>query len=805
MPEQPWFLFDVQAAQTPDNPDRGIARFVREQAREVAAIDAAGEVRFLFDPKFPTGAALEPIARTGRLTPNHPEGPGGRRPGTEPFVYYVGSPFEKHIDADTIWPRYARSPHAITAVTLYDLIPMRFPEAYLSVESERESYEARLGLVRNADLVLAISESTAADAIELLGLDPRRVAVIGAGVSDFWEPLADRASAFREAKAAVPALRPGFVFFTGGIDFRKNMNGMLAGYAALPPAARRDHPLVITCRMDAGAERELHRAAHELGIAGDVLFTNYIPDATLRALYRATDLFVFPALYEGFGLPLVEAMACGAPAIASDRASMQEIVTLPEARFDPESPAALARAIESALSDPALRGRLLEIAKGARRRFGWRAVAERTMAACRRTREDALRPRSTLRPLPAHRPSLALFTPMPPEPSGIADYSARLVTALAELADVDVFVESDPPRGDAIAPPPVRLLPAAAFPFLDAIGEYDEVLYVMGNSRFHAFAYEALLRRPGVVLAHEVRFTGLYSGYGAHRRGDARFFAEAVRSQHPNVPAAIFEKGFVTAEEAHDFGILLTSELLERSTRFLVHSRFAAEAVRAERPALASRVRPVAFGMAAPAVRGPRVEMPRPPLVATFGIVSATKRIEAFLRAAQIVARRFSDARFAVVGEVEPGEMERWRALSRSLGLADRVELTGRVDLPAYEDFLRRTSCAVQLRATTNGESSAAVGDCLRHAIPTIVSELGPAREYPAGSVRPLPEDAGVEALSSAIVEILERPDVARALSREAFELAKRSGFDVAAASLLDALFAPQPEAELALLAPARG
>lgn len=167
-------------------------------------------------------------------------------------------------------------------------------------------------------------------------------------MSEFWTPPRDPAEAFRAAQAGVPGLRPGFLLFTGGIEFRKNMEGALAGYATVPPEVRRAHPLVITCRMDAAQEDRLRSVARAHGLAADTLFTNFVPDDVLRALYRSTELFVFPSLYEGFGLPVAEAMACGAPAIVADRSSLREIVTRPEARFDPDRPAAIGGAIARA-------------------------------------------------------------------------------------------------------------------------------------------------------------------------------------------------------------------------------------------------------------------------------------------------------------------------------------------------------------------------------------------------------------------------------------------------------------------------
>jgi glycosyltransferase involved in cell wall biosynthesis len=545
--------------------------------------------------------------------------------------------------------------------------------------------------------------------------------------------------------------------------------------------------------MDSGSEKLLSELGHHLKISADLVLTNYVPDSVLRALYQTTDLFVFPSLYEGFGLPLVEAMACGAPSITSDRSSMREIVGLPEARFDPDTPESIGRAIASALSDEELRHKLHALCSGVHERFSWKHVARRTIDACGAARESALRSSGTSyrRPMSRRRPILALFSPMPPERSGIADYSMRLVRALEPFADVDVFVDGPPARFESVGTRGTQILFHETFPYLDALGRYDEVLYAMGNSKYHASAYEALKLRPGVVLAHEVRFTGFYSWYGVHRSVDPGFFSKAMQTQHPDAPSSLSDKLMVTVEEADRFGIQLVSELLELSKSFLVHSQYAAEIAQNERPDIADHIRKVRFGIPELLVDGPRTELRSPLLVSTFGIPDPLKRSDDFLRAVPHVLRRVPDAHFAVVGEASAEYLQSLRTLTHSLGVQDKVEITGRVSVSEYDAYLRRTSCAVQLRASTNGETSAAIGDCLRSALPTIVSDLGHAREYWGEAVWRIPVHAGEEEIAAAIIEILIRPALAQSLSEGAYSYAQRSSFRQAALSLLAALSLP--------------
>jgi len=338
-------LLDVQAVQSPDHRGRGIGRWVAEFAR--ALCSAAPELvgGLLLNPALPVpgGADLESLRATGKLrfpSPGTDRGAG---------AYHVLSPFELHQDLDAVWPGFARRMPLV--VTLYDLIPEVLADRYLADPGYRRRYRARQELVRAADAVLAISEATRRDGIERLGLEPGRVATVGCGIGPAFVPTASRDGAFEGARHGVPALQPGFLLGVGGEDGRKNLEGLLAAYARLPRELRDGHQLVIACQMTDGYRDHLARRAAAAGIASRVLLTGYVDDATLIALYQSTALFVFPSLYEGFGLPVAEAMACGAPVVASSTSALGEVAPA-AGQFDPADPAAIASAIERALADP---------------------------------------------------------------------------------------------------------------------------------------------------------------------------------------------------------------------------------------------------------------------------------------------------------------------------------------------------------------------------------------------------------------------------------------------------------------------
>jgi glycosyltransferase involved in cell wall biosynthesis len=788
--DPPYLVVDVQGIQNPHHPERGIARYVRELSTALELHGGDVIDCFVANPRLGLVDGLEPLIGSGRLSWNDQAGPPDRGLGHRPFVYWATSIFELGMSLDDVWPRYVRRPEVLTAVTVFDLIPLIYQDHYLRDASVRSRYKARLGLIEGADLVLTISEATADDVVRLLEVSPEKVVNIGTGVSDLWRP-AQREYPMSVVQHGFPEIRPDYIFFTGGIDFRKNMERLLEAYARLDRLLRRRHQLVITCSMDPAGEAALRSVIENLGIEDDVVLTGYVPDETLLALYQACRLFVFPSLYEGFGLPLVEAIRAGAPALTADRSSMREIVHRPEFRFDPTDVGEMAESIHRGLSDEDFIRRARTQQFEAVKRFTWDNVAKKALEAIEHVWE--IRPTiaghsngsASWRWLDSGRPRLAWFSPMPPQATGIADYSGRLVQAISQHADVDVFVDGHPKDYDVPTSESITLRPSEAFRLLDAAGAYDEVVYCMGNSEFHSHVFEALMKRPGAVLAHEVRFHGFYGWYGAHRVHDPTFFHRSMKSQHPGVPDHLGHGGWVTTDEAERFGVYMVSELVQRSSRFLVHSEYAAEVARLQAGPFADRISVVPFGIPDP-VPVDRRNTPQQPLVVTVGIAAPIKRTDIFVQSIPAVLGSISDARFAIVGRFVPPEYQKEiEDLVSVLGISNRLTITGQLRQEDYEKWLREATCAIQLRASSNGENSAAVADCLRQGLPTIVSEIGSAREYPRGSIYPLRSSATAREVAEATAEVIRSASLRRSLSERGYELVRGSSFDRAAEALL--------------------
>ncbi len=293
-----------------------------------------------------------------------------------PAAVLVLSPFE----ARGLAARYAGGGPPTLAV-FYDLIPLLFADQYLHRQPDVWAfYAAMLRRVAACDGLLAISEATRRDLTDRLrvgGVTNIRGAV-ASDLPNVTPGEARRVAAEVFVRKGYPAkAAAGFLLYVGGGDFRKSLDTLLAAYAKLPRHARAGRPVVIVGELGVVAIK-LRATAEALGISLDLILLGHVSDAELAALYQAARLFVFPSLYEGLGLPVLEALACGTDVAAAGTSAVPEYSGPGTDYFDPADPADMARVIYRCLSRPEASDPAAKRAFAAG--FTWDATAE---AACR--------------------------------------------------------------------------------------------------------------------------------------------------------------------------------------------------------------------------------------------------------------------------------------------------------------------------------------------------------------------------------------------------------------------------------------
>lgn len=767
-------LLDVQATQSEGHRDRGVARYTAEFAAALLAGHPDLVGGFLTNPDLAPPGRVEPLIASGRLVS------ADAAAFDHAQILHVASPFELDVTVRRLWPQAAVSRGLHLAVTLYDTIPALFPERYLTDPGLRARYAARVELVRAAEAVFAISDATAADGVKHFQLREDRVHVVGAAPSATFMRPASRAIAGQAARNAIPGLAERFVLYTAGLDDRKNFHGLFRAWAKLPVEVRRAWQLVMVCQMDDGSRNHLEHLAHEAGIADDLLMPGFVSDDTLRLLYQSTGLFVFPSLYEGYGLPVAEARACGAPTIGSNSSSIQELLA-PGAQFDPADDASIADAIARALTDDAHRATLVDAGPPL---VDWATVADRTVEQYERLLAGPARPR---RP----RPVVAVVAPMPPLESGVADYTYRLVDALRSHVDPVVFADGErwAPEGtgaESRVPAGVELCPVPSFVEEERLrGGFDAVLYCVGNSQFHAGALALLRNRPGTVLAHEVRLNDLYAlavdEPGAVPDG---FSANLHAIYGDRLPAEVATLGRIAPGAAERLGLLMASEVVALADQVVVMSEYAARLLRTD-VAAADRAKIVVGRFAYADASGPRTPAAkRAPVIASFGVVNDVKRPGVLVEMLPAILERVPDAQLAIVGRCGEAERERLTALADSLGVASRVTVTGDVSIDEYRAWLDRAAVSVQLRQTTNGECSAAAGDCLAAGSALVVTDIGAQRELPDAVAVKVPVAIGASELAQLVADLLDDEARRQALAHAARQYVESASFESVAAEL---------------------
>jgi glycosyltransferase involved in cell wall biosynthesis/ADP-heptose:LPS heptosyltransferase len=387
-------VIDMQGAQTGSR-FRGIGRYSMSLAKGIARNRGNHEVLLALSGLFPETHDSIRAEFAGLLPPEnirvwHAIGPTRetdpanrlRREVSErireaflaslqPDVVLITSLFEGLGD-DAIGSIGILNDRIPTAVILYDLIPLLNPdEHFRTSEIHANWYRRKIAWLKRSRMLLAISESSRQEALSTGYFAAETVVNVSGACDDSFRVLklseTDRRAVWKKL-----GISRAFVMYTGGADERKNLHRLIESYAQMPTAVRRGHQLVLAGKMPNGNVESYLKTADRCGLSrNEIVVTGYIDDDDLIKLYNCCALFVFPSLHEGFGLPPLEAMACGAPVIAANSTSLPEVIGLPEAMFDPHSMVEITAKMTVALTNDEFRARLVAHGRSHYRTFSW--------------------------------------------------------------------------------------------------------------------------------------------------------------------------------------------------------------------------------------------------------------------------------------------------------------------------------------------------------------------------------------------------------------------------------------------------
>jgi len=385
---------DIQPLQTLGSKNRGIGRYTRNLYNTILSIDNKNSYVFISNGSFSKEKSLK--IGNNQIVPftNLPKEKNFSKnqivnelsqflqvKALRPDLIHLNSPFESASmweAASNKFPVVSRFMSKIDCpliVTLYDLIPIIFSDEYLNSKLKVGFYLQRLNLIKNADLIFSISESTRQDAISILDIEPHKIVNIDSAPSDNFHVESKKIST-KILKKFLNEKK--FILYTASFEPRKNLELAIESFSKAKQDIK-ELKFVIVCNLDAIQKAKFQKITKKFNVINDVIATGKISDKELNSLYNLCCLFFFPSIYEGSGLPILEAMKCNAPIIASNTSSMAEIITDKKFLFDPYNVDEMADLIKKSILDPKFGEDLKEFSMTRGKDFSWEKCAEKVL------------------------------------------------------------------------------------------------------------------------------------------------------------------------------------------------------------------------------------------------------------------------------------------------------------------------------------------------------------------------------------------------------------------------------------------
>jgi glycosyltransferase involved in cell wall biosynthesis len=349
--------------------DFGIGTYVRNLVRHLATIDRETTYFLFCNPA--DEAELRDLAANFAPVVDDSAGYSLRE--------HVSIPWKLHrLGADLLHtPHYVRPLLSMTptVVTIHDCIHLLFPEYLPSRMAWRYAHAMIGSAIRRSALVFTVSDASRNDILHFYPwADPDRVQVVPNALDDAL--LADPGAEEMERVRERYQIRGRFVLYAGNIKPHKNLDRLIGAYAQVKARPGFEDLKLFIIGDEVTRYPALRRCVESAGVRQDVRFFGFVPDRTLASLYRMAAVFAFPSLYEGFGLPPLEAMACGTPVVTSRISSLPEVVGDAAVLVDPHSVEDIAGGIERVLTDDALRAELVARGRARVKLFSWERSVE---------------------------------------------------------------------------------------------------------------------------------------------------------------------------------------------------------------------------------------------------------------------------------------------------------------------------------------------------------------------------------------------------------------------------------------------
>ena len=606
-------------------------------------------------------------------------------------------------------------------VTIYDVIPAIMPIKEWPKNIKNE-YERRLGFFRTEKNIyaLCISEATKNDFEKYVGKHIYSNVTFLAADSKFFYKKRTKTGINSEP----------YVLFTGGFDYRKNIDGAVKALSLVKQKYKNDINLqklkmYIVCNVNQDEKAKFYQKLKNINLENLVELTGLISDDELSKLYANADLFFFPSLYEGFGLPILEAMLGGAFILSADNSSLPEVCGGKAILCKAEDIEDMAEKIKLSL-DLAMKETLES--KHLRQEYALSFSWEKTAAKTLETMIDAIE-----EPF-AGKEKIAIVTPWPNQMTGIANYVYKLVPYLSEYFEVDIFVDnSQDKKMDFLDNEYGNLYMISELD--EHKSEYKDIIYQIGNnSKYHKEIYIKLKKNNGIAEIHDFILSPFFYHSFFLDKKELQY-REALLDGYGDEGVKHFDdiKNRVFSNEAN---YPMAESVVEISRKSIFHNHWSKEQIE-ENGGNISVISLAALNLSfanqshyiLDKTSDLKIELDdNVILIGCFGFLNKNKRPEIILESFEKILTRNKNVKLGFFGKPNDDNLNK---LIKDKQLEDNVFITGYLDEIEYSKALNRTDIVINLRYPSMGESSATLLEAFKTGKPVIVSEINQYNEFP--------------------------------------------------------------------------
>lgn len=613
--------------------------------------------------------------------------------------------------------------HNVTIfTTIYDLIPIVMSHYYISnwPENLRIEYQRRIEkLPAWTNKLIFISENSKND-FEIKDhrvTDKSIVIPLAVDHTIFWSSIAPR------DKSKDP-----YILFTGGFDPRKNMNAALEAFAYLIKENNQEFSnlkLYIVCAYNQEDKENYEKLADKFGVKDKLILTGYINDEYLVNLYRGAKVFFFPSHYEGFGLPVLEALACGLPIVTTKISSIPEVAGDLAYYCSPTNPrdmaVVLAKALRDSINNQSRKKESIQRAQ----EFTW----SKTAASYFHLFTNTILANSKLADIERYK--IAYVSPWPPQRSGIANYSFEIVRHLKEYVDITLFLENSEQSSSDNLGLSVKNISALA----EEQAKYDSIIYHIGNNtKFHKEIYRMAWQYPGIIVLHEFNIHPFLAD-AFLGTDDEYLYADAISEGYGELGKTSYEAVKSKGVSPEIWHFPMSHALVKRSIATIVHSSWVKEKLQD-----ISNVFVVPLGSNKPKLLNSlndytslkkRFCIPENNfIISCFGFINKLKRIPVILESLKILKDKGYPVHLLLGGELIDSSMNIEEKIE-CLGVKNNVTISGYLNDDDFQRCIIMSDIVLNLRYPSLGESSAALMEALSYGKACITSNYQQFAEIP--------------------------------------------------------------------------